>query len=277
MRSIAVALAVVLGCSVNSAALAHDDSCHTGRTCPADNHEYVWSAISCASATGDRRPEDQTPVDFGGVRYWCHAVVDQGMVPPSSGRPGLTLPGPTTTIPSVVPATQPALSSGGPDTARIAACGGDRITALAVSVPFAPATTITSSRFASLGRPALIAAGTGGVARSWYRISGSLLSMTATPSGLAVALRSTDGRSIAAHIPTATCWATGTSGLGARAARALAKVRKACGAPTLKGTVLLDGKGSLTGLAVWRDSPTGRYAELDAVVAFSASKCTRRV
>lgn len=107
-------------------------------------------------------------------------------------------------------------------------------------------------------------------------MSGTLRSMTATPSGLAVALRSADGRSITAHIPTATCWAAGTSGLGARAGRALADVRKACGAPPLEGTILLDGKASLTGLAVWGDSPTGRYAELDAVVAFSASKCLRR-
>ena len=58
---------------------AHNDPCHAARTCPSDDHSYVWSGMSCTSSAAKRLPEDQLPVDWRGIRYWCHVVTDTGM------------------------------------------------------------------------------------------------------------------------------------------------------------------------------------------------------
>src|SRR5262249_54918577 len=72
---------VVLAGSMFAAgvAVADGDPCHAAHTCPSDDHSYVWAGMSCTSHDDQRLPEDQIPVDYHGVRYWCHVVTDTGM------------------------------------------------------------------------------------------------------------------------------------------------------------------------------------------------------
>ena len=46
---------------------------------PSDDHSYAASGMSCTSSAAKRLPEDQLPVDWLGIRYWCHVVTDTGM------------------------------------------------------------------------------------------------------------------------------------------------------------------------------------------------------
>src|SRR4029079_18282425 len=72
-------VAATAAASVAASAGAHNDPCHAARTCPSDDHSYVWSGMSCTSIEAKRLPEDQLPVEWGGVHYWCHVVTDTGM------------------------------------------------------------------------------------------------------------------------------------------------------------------------------------------------------
>ena len=248
------------------------DPCHAGRSCPAENHEYVWSGMSCASASGERRPEDQTPVEYAGVRYWCHAVVDQGMVPTSTKEAGRTAPPLAVTS---VPGGRSGPRPNGADDGGIEACGRNRIEAIAVTVPFTRPTTIALSRLASLRRPTAIVAGGSGVSTNWYRTSGSIVSMEVVPSGVALVLRTTDGRPVVAVIPAAACSAKGSPLTARKAARALLDLRTACGPLPAKGKVTINGRVSVTGLAVWPDTSGVGTIELGAVVGFTASRCSQ--
>jgi hypothetical protein len=243
--------------------------------------------MSCASAAGDRRPEDQTPVDYGGIRYWCHAVVDQGMVPTTPTRPGVSSP----SVPAPPSSTRDTGTSSGvsgvgtssstavtrQSDAAVRACGNDRLTALAIAAPFGRPKATTLSRLASLRRPSTIAAVEFGITSDWYAVSGTIASVSVTGYGLNVVLRSPDGSEVTAVIASVTCAATSTADVTARVARARSEFGKACGLPPAKGTALLTGRGSVTGLAVWRPAGSGRAGpQLAPVVAFSAQGCRRR-
>ena len=173
------ALVVVLAaaaCSLPTSSTAHDDPCHSARSCPSDDHSYVWSGMSCTSQLVRRLPEDQLPIEHRGVRYWCHVVTDQQMTP----RPG--------------------------------SCTADRGSVRTLSDrragevrPRVTATTV--ARLAALSRPATLGARGEGAESTRYRVRAQLVrGFTGQAGELRVVLADpADGSSIEARFPAAAC------------------------------------------------------------------------
>jgi hypothetical protein len=243
-----LALSTVAVALVVSSASGHDNPCHKQHTCPSDDHGYTWNGMSCTSDTTMRLPEDQLPVDVDGVRFWCHIVVDGGMTPnPGQGKP---------------PAT--------------ANCGGDRLTALAVVVPLAPANESGLAELASLQRPATISGSASGVTRRRYTVSGSLVSVRSSARGMVVVLGNKKGNRLTAVIPAPACAAGGTPRIAAGVMVARSKLRSACGA-VASGTTALRGMATISGLGAWRPrSASSSGFELNAVTSFLSPGCSRR-
>ena len=239
-----LALTVLLAAAAavgTGTALAHDDPCHARLTCPADDHEYAWSGMSCTSDPAARRPDDQLPIDDGGVRYWCHVVVDLGMVP-----------------------RQP----------TPAACGGDRLAALAVAVPYARPARSTIAAMRRLRRPSATPPRLA-VSGDRYTVRASLVSMRRAPAGLVVVLRGSGSGRVRTVIPRSSCAAVGAKGIAPRTAGARSAIERACGtAPASGAAVALRGTATVTGLPAWRASSVERGAvELAAVTSFAARRC----
>jgi hypothetical protein len=171
---VVLAIAAVAAACAAGTSSAHPNGCHADRTCPSDDHSYVWSGMSCASDPAARLPEDQLPIDHGGVRYWCHVVVDRQMTPRPARAP--------------------------------AACRVDRGALRTLSDTAAarvrPTVTVTTvSSLAALPRPGSVAGRASGAERTRYRLRGRLVSATVGPAAeLRVVLADPDGEATIAVV-----------------------------------------------------------------------------
>ena len=103
----AAAFVGVLPVSVGDAP-AHPSPCHEERSCPSDDHSYVWYdsrgvGLDCAEAVGSGIAGESTIV-YGGSRYVCH-VVDGGSTTTeaTTTTTTTTTPAPTVTEPPPPP------------------------------------------------------------------------------------------------------------------------------------------------------------------------------
>jgi len=258
LRAVTLAMvgAAAFGASSVNRAVAHDDPCHSARTCPSDDHSYLWSGMSCTSLSGSRLPEDQIPVDHEGVRYWCHVVTDRGM---------------TNTTPSP--------ARGG--------CEGDRAgvrtlrDAAASKVDFAPKRTSV----ARLDRMRVAASTTDrrrrGIERTVFRLRGRLVdARLSKASEWTLTVRDLVTRAtVVAGFPAATCTTGAPTALRQRIATARSALIRACGIrhvadrARLRGAVTIDGVGFVPSRGATR---TSVRVELRPVIGVAALSCRRR-
>ncbi|UTI65657.1 hypothetical protein NBH00_05460 [Paraconexibacter antarcticus] len=258
-RIVVLAAVVIAACGAGSAG-GHSDPCHTDHSCPSDDHSYVWQGMSCTSDPAQRLPEDQAPVDEGGVHYYCHTVVDQGMTPPGTTT-GTT---PAQTTPATPSAGTSGSGSGG------AGCGGPRAAVATLSDPGAArvAATATATSIAHLHgvrAPASLGAPRVGAERRRYRVLGRIRSVRLA--GGTWTLTVADPRSsatITAAFPPSACLAATPAAVRTEAAAARRGLVRACRLSGRSGTVTRRGIADVTGVGFFR-TRTSRLALAPAV------------
>jgi hypothetical protein len=84
-----VILAALTGAFTTSASAtgSHLNPCHLLRSCPSDNHSYVWHDLVCTSHSWERYDVDTKTVVYGGHTYWCHP---NAVVTPPADTPTVT-------------------------------------------------------------------------------------------------------------------------------------------------------------------------------------------
>lgn len=261
---IVVLVAVVIAACGAGAAVGHSDPCHSDHSCPSDDHSYVWRGMSCTSDPAQRLPEDQTPVDYGGVRYYCHVVVDQGMTPPGT----TTGTGTTTTPAKTTPAAPPVGTSGSGSGA--AACGGPRAPVATLSDPGAAgvATSVTATSIAhlqGLRAPASLGTARSAAERRRYRVLGRIRSVRLV--GGTWTLTVADPRSsatITAAFPSSACLSAAPGAVRSQATAARRALVSSCRLSGRSGTVTRHGIADVTGVGFFR-TRTSRLALAPAV------------
>ena len=239
-----VALVAAVACSVPAASPAHADPCHAARACPSDDHSYVWSGLSCASDPSQRRPEDQTPIEHRGVKYWCHVVTDLQMTP------------------------------------RAGSCTADRGSVRALSDNRADAvrprvTATTVARLVALPRPARLGARGEGAESTRYRVRARLVRGSTGPAGeLRVVLADpAGGASLEARFPAQAC--TMRAHDAERRAIAAARAQLLRRFPALRAGRPQQLHGTATVVGVGFFAPAGRVSPnglaLAPVLAFAAT------
>ena len=234
-----------------STAAAHDDPCHVKRTCPADDHSYLWSGMSCTSDMSDRLPEDQLRVVHDGRVYWCHVVTDLGM--------------------------------GGGTTPK-AACSGDRAAVRTLTDPGAArvalkpvAATVTRLERLSAARSAGKQRRPG-VERTVYRLHARLLAarLVRTEWELTIVDLRT-GATVVAGFPADACTKSAPAPLRSRMAAARSALVRACGLEGRTGFTKLRGTATLVGVGFFPSArtsgATSARVELRPVLGLDASNC----
>lgn len=262
---IAVLAAVVLAACGAGSAVGHSDPCHADRSCPSDDHSYVWHGESCTSDPAQRLPADQEILDEGGVRYYCHPVTDQGTVPPI---------GTTSTTTTSTPTT--AGTTGG---AGGAACSGSgaraTVAALGDAGAARVASTVTASTVAYLhGRraPATLGATRAADERRRYRVLGRIVSARSRGGGgWTLSLADPVGRArVTVDFPAAACLGAAPPAARASAAAARRVLVRACHLGGHTGTVRRRGIADVTGIGFFR-TRTSRLALAPAVAVVGLS------
>jgi hypothetical protein len=250
-----VVLALVGAATVRSTAYsapAHNNPCHQARTCPSDDHSYLWSGMSCTSDPNQRLPADQTPVLWDGIQYWCHVVTDLGM---------------------------------GGGTTPSTGCESDRAAVRTLSDSSAARVDLRSTR-TTVARLERLAVGRGSDTRSrlerrTYRVSVRLLGARLAVTEWEVTIGDLhSGATIVAGFPADTCTRAASAGLQARMSAARAAFVKACGLDRVAGFVRLAGRATLSGVAFVPSrapSDAGRvHVELRPTLSFRAQSCSIR-
>src|SRR5438067_186203 len=98
--------ALVLPVASAPGASTHRSPCHARRTCPSDNHSYVWRGLVCTSHKAKRLRSDKIKIRYGGRTYWCHRVKTKP--PPPPPPPPLPPPPPPSPPPPPPPPPPPA-------------------------------------------------------------------------------------------------------------------------------------------------------------------------
>src|SRR5215216_114163 len=159
--------------------------------------------MSCTSDPRQRLPEDQLPVDYRGIRYWCHVVVDQGMTTPGGG--------------SKLPSS----------------CGTDRGAVRTLSDPAAdevrPAVTRTTVPvLASLRRPGTFSRRGSGAEKTRYLVRAGLVSASLAASGELLLVVGDAKRKIVGRFPAAACTGGAAAELRSEMLTARAAIERAC-------------------------------------------------
>ena len=251
-----VAFAIVAAAATGPAARSapvHNDPCHAARTCPSDDHSYLWSGMSCTSDPAQRLPADQTPVRWGGIQYWCHVVTDLGMG--GGGTP-----------------------STGCDSDRAAIRtlsdrGASRVALRAVSTTVARLERLVVRRTGSAVRSRL--------ERTTYRVDVRLLGARLATTEWELTIGDLhSGATLVAGFPADTCTRAAPASMRARMTTARAAFLKACGLDRVAGFVRLDGRATLSGVGfASARAPTDAarvHVELRPVVSFAAQSCRIR-
>ena len=250
-------VAATAAASVAASAGAHNDPCHAARTCPSDDHSYVWSGMSCTSSEARRLPEDQFPVEWRGVHYWCHVVTDTGM---GGGTP---------------PVVKPSCKA---DRAAVATMRDGT----AADVRLAAVTTTVRR----LARLRLAGSSTGergsGAERTLYRLDARLVgARLVNRSEWDVVLRDlSTGATLVAGFPERDCTSGADADVRAKMASARAALVRACGLGNVSSAVALRGKAAIEAVGFVPSRGTAGAGpvrlELRPVLSFAADSCAAR-
>ena len=276
---VAIAASVVAVWAVGSAG-GHPNSCHDDKSCPSDNHSYQWGGMSCASDPALRRPEDQTPVDHDGIRYWCHVVVDGGMGPPIGPPPPPPPAGATPPPPGGPPPPPPGGASGGGSSPSRCASVRAGVRTLSDRDAGRVRLAVISSTVEKLRRmrgPAKLGSRRAtGAERRLYRVRARLVSARRTGTGawqLTVADPRTDA-SMSVELPVGACMSATPKALRARVAAARKAFVGTCRLGARRGPVRLRGSATITGAGFF-STARARLA-LRPAVRFERASCRRR-
>jgi hypothetical protein len=245
-------LAVVAAASVTGWAAARDDPCHATHTCPADDHSYVWAGMSCTSHPDQRLPEDQLPVVYDGVTYWCHVVTDQGMTPPQPKPPSSDCVAEREAVRTLTDAQ-------------------------AARVDLKPRAA-TVRRLLRVEAPASVGAGRGSVSeRRTYRVVARVVAAQLRGSEweLTIADPST-GATLVAGLPAAACTSGASPAVRSRIARARLSLVRRCGLAGKSGRVALRGTATLEGVGFFPARAKGSaetHLQLRPLLSFSTASC----
>ncbi|MDX6677966.1 MAG: hypothetical protein QOE31_2018, partial [Solirubrobacteraceae bacterium] len=256
----------------------HEDPCHQARTCPSDDHSYVWSGQSCASDPAKRLPEDQTPVDYDGIRYWCHIVVDGGMTPPPPPPPPPGAPPPPGSPPPP-PSVNPPPPPGSAPASRCATrrsavrtlsdrdASGVRLTPVAATV----------RRLARMRAPSTLGSRrAGGAERRLYRVRARLRSARPASTGewqLTIADPRT-GATMSVGFPASPCTSAAPRALRTRMSAARRALLASCGLAGRSGRTPLRGSATLSAIGFY-GARRARLA-LRPATGFAKADCHRR-
>jgi hypothetical protein len=233
---------------------AHNDPCHAARSCPSDDHSYVWSGMSCTSSEAKRLPQDQLPVDWRGIHYWCHVVTDTGM---GGGTPGIK---PSCKSDRAAVATM---------RDRTAADVG--LTAVATTVRRLARLRFTGSSSGERGN---------GAEKTLFRLKAQLVrARLVNHSQWELVLRDlATGATLVAGFPERDCTVGAGADLRARMSSARAALVRACGlrnvasAVALRGTATLEAVGFVPSRGTAGAGPV--RLELRPVLSFDPDSCT---
>jgi len=250
-------ISVTVAASATTPAVAHDDPCHVSRTCPSDDHSYVWSGMSCTSSESKRLPEDQIPLEWLGVHYWCHVVTDLGM---GGGTPGVT--NPSCKADRAVVGTM-----------RDTAASEVRLAAVATAVRRLERLRFDGSSSAQRGL---------GVERTVYRLEVRLLRarlVNRSEWELVIGDLST-GATLVAGFPGHDCTVGAGADVRAKMGAARAALVRACGLGNVGGAARLRGRATLEAVGFVPSRGTAGagavHLELRPVLAFGAAACAAR-
>jgi len=238
-------------------AVADNNPCHVSHTCPSDDHSYTWAGMSCTSHEDQRLPEDQIPVDWQGVRYWCHVVTDTGMG--GGGSP---------------PKSQPSCKS---DRAAVATLRDDAASRLRLN-----AVTRTVRQLQSMQLGGSTSARRGfGPERTLYRLRARVLAarLENRSEWLVTLGDLSTGATVVVGFPAPICTAGAPSTLRGRMASARTALVQACGLARVDSQVRLDGTATLEGVGFVPSrgsaGASGVHLALRPVLAFSSGSCRR--
>ncbi|UTI62277.1 hypothetical protein NBH00_12965 [Paraconexibacter antarcticus] len=273
----AVVAAATVGGALVGIATGHSNSCHSDHSCPSDDHSYVWSGLSCTSDPAQRLPEDQTPIDYGGVHYYCHTVTDQGMTPTGTGTTSTTTATTPHTTTTHTTGSTPVGSTGG----GVCGLAGGRATisdlgdAGARQVSRTVSST-TVSHLHELRAPAGLGAARTAAERRRYHVLGRITQARLSTDGTWTLTLSDPGdqATATAAFPAPGCLARAPNALRVAAARARRAVLQGCGLRRRRGTVHLRGQADITGIGYFRDRTS--HLTLHPAVAFAGLNCRRR-